>query len=41
MPVDIPDEFFEPPAERDETWPDFPDLRRAVTWLKGFMTDAE
>ena len=41
MPVDIPDDFFTLPAERNETWPDAPDLRHAVDWLKGYMTEAE
>jgi hypothetical protein len=41
MPVDIPDDFFTPPAERDDAWPDHPELRRAVEWLKGYMTEQE
>jgi hypothetical protein len=40
-PIDIPEAVFGPPPERDERWPDFPDLRRAVDWLKSFMTAAE
>lgn len=41
MPIDIPEDFFSPPAERDHSWPDHPELRRAVEWLKGYMTERE
>jgi hypothetical protein len=41
MTLEIPNDFFEPPSVRDETWPDYPDLRRGVEWFKGFMTEAE
>jgi hypothetical protein len=35
--VAIPAEVFGPPPERDASWPDRPDVRRAVEWLKGFL----
>ena len=41
QPIVIPPETFGPPAERDESWPDNPDLRRAVDWLKAFMSRSE
>ncbi len=37
----FPADFFEPPVPRPESWPDNPELRRAVEWLKTFMPDAE
>ena len=39
--VEIPDDFFDPPETRPDTWPDNPDLRRAVDWLKSFMPARE
>ena len=33
-PIAIPPEAFEPPAIRDANWPDYPELRSAVDWLK-------
>jgi hypothetical protein len=38
---DLPDGFIGPPAERDDSWPDNPDLRRGVDWLKSFMTESD
>jgi hypothetical protein len=33
----IPPGAFGPPAERGQTWPDYPDLRRAVDWMKSLV----
>src|ERR1700691_2652978 len=41
QPLVIPPEAFGSPTERDKTWPDYPDLRRTVDWLKGFMGPSE
>jgi hypothetical protein len=41
MPIDFPNDFFDPPTERPANWPDDPDLRRAVGWLKSIMTETE
>jgi hypothetical protein len=41
LSYDFPDDFFDPPAERTEEWPDHPDVRAAVEWFRGFMTAAE
>jgi len=41
MPIDFPNDFFDPPTERPANWPDDPDLRRAVGRLKSFMTETE
>src|SRR3954452_18459040 len=41
MIYDIPDEFFGPPTDRGENWPDYPDLRNAVSWLKTFISPEE
>src|SRR6202045_2017721 len=38
---DLPDALFGPPSERDESCPDHPEVRRAVDWLKSFMSDAD
>ncbi len=38
---ELPEGFFGPPATRDETWRDNPDLRRGLDWLKSFMSDAD
>lgn len=37
MDFKIPDDIFTPPQDRHESWPDHPDLRQAVNWLKSFM----
>ena len=37
----FPSGFFDPPSPRPESWPDNFELRRAVDWFKGFMTDVE
>lgn len=36
-PPTMPEGVFGPPAERGPDWPDNPDLRAAVDWLKSFM----
>jgi len=41
MPIDFPDDFFQPPLERPANWPEDPDLRRAVGWLKSFISEDE
>lgn len=41
MTVEFPDSFLRPPDRRTDDWPDEPELRRAVDWLKGFLPDAE
>jgi hypothetical protein len=38
---EFPEDFFDPPAVRPDTWPDNPDLRRAVGWFKSFMSEVE
>ena len=38
---DLPDGYFGPPAERDNSWKDNPDLRRGVEWLKSFMSESD
>lgn len=37
----FPPDYFDPPIDRPESWPDDPDLRRAVDWLKTFMAEGE
>ncbi len=37
-PIQFPEALFTPPSNREEAWPDTPDLRTAVDWLKTFMT---
>ena len=39
--VEFPDDFFDASEARPETWPDNPDLRQAVDWLRSFMPEAE
>jgi hypothetical protein len=39
--MEFPEDFFDPPKVRPETWPDNPDLRRAVEWFKSFMSEVE
>lgn len=41
MDFEFPADFFDPPAERPEWWPDDPDLRRAVDWFRSFMPEAK
>lgn len=41
MPNNFPESFFEPPPRRTEDWPDNPELRNAVDWLRGYIPDAE
>jgi hypothetical protein len=41
QPIAIPAGAFGPPQDRDETWPDYPELRLAVDWLKSFMAPGE
>ena len=41
MPVNLPDDFFLPPPERGDDWPDDPELRRGVEWLRGFLDPAD
>lgn len=36
-PIDIPLNMYGPPEDRDGTWPDDPEVRRAVDWFKSFM----
>jgi hypothetical protein len=40
-PIVIPPGAFGPPAERGQTWPDYPDLRRAVDWMKSLVGENE
>ena len=40
-PIDFPEALFTPPSNRKEAWPDFPDLRTAVDWLKTSMPAEE
>lgn len=39
--VEIPEDFFDFEGERPEWWPDHPDVRRAVEWLRGYIDPAE
>lgn len=39
--LEFPEDFFDPPKDRPEAWPDNPDLRRAVDWFKSFIPEAE
>lgn len=41
MSFNFPNDFFDPPPNRDESWPDHPELRRAVDWLKSFMSEKD
>lgn len=41
MDIEFPSDFFDPPAERPDWWPDNPDLRRGLDWFKGFMGPEE
>ncbi len=40
MPIEFPPDFFDPPTERPPNWPDDPDIRHGLEWLKSFMTEA-
>lgn len=40
-PIEFPEALFTPPSNREDAWPDFPDLRTTVDWLKTFMTAEE
>ncbi len=35
--IEVPEQLFSSPNPRG--WPDDPDLRRAVDWLKGYVGD--
>jgi hypothetical protein len=39
--MEFPEDFFDPPKVCPETWPDNPDLRRAIDWFKSFMSEVE
>lgn len=39
--VDFPTGFFDPPKTRPNSWPDDPELRRAVNWFKSFIPQQE
>lgn len=41
QPIVIPQEAFARPTARPESWPDYPDLRRAVDWFKAFLSPSE
>ena len=41
MPIEFPDDFFDPPTRRPANRDDDPELRLGVDWLKSFMTEAE
>ena len=41
MPINFPEDFFDPPTQRPADWSDDPDLRRGLDWLKSFMAEAE
>lgn len=41
MDFEFPDDFFVPPLVRGDDWPDNPELRRAVDWLKTFLPEAD
>ncbi|HYE36888.1 hypothetical protein [Methylocaldum sp.] len=41
MNFEIPNDFFDPLPNRDERWPNHPELRRAVNWLKSFMSEKD
>lgn len=38
---EIPEDFFDFDGDRPEWWPDHPDVRRAVEWLRGYIEPAE
>ena len=40
-PIEIPEDFFDCDGERPEEWPDNPDVRRAVEWMRGYIDKAE
>jgi hypothetical protein len=35
------DEFFRAPSDRPDDWPDDPEVRAAVEWLKSFLRAGE
>ena len=39
--IQLPEGIFGPPEDRDEHWPDHPDLRKAVDWFKTFLPPGE
>lgn len=39
--IDIPEDFFDFDGDHPEEWPDNPDVRRAVKWMRGFVGEAE
>ena len=38
-PIEIPEDFFDFDGERPDNWPDDPDVRRAVEWLRDHVGD--
>ena len=38
---ELPESLFQAPDDREETWPDDKDVRRAVEWFKGFLKPGE
>ncbi|MDY0969140.1 hypothetical protein [Sphingomonas sp. CFBP9021] len=40
-PIEIPEDFFDFDGERPEEWPDNPDVRRAVEWMRCYIGEAE
>lgn len=40
-PIEIPEDFFDFDGERSEEWPDNPDVRRAVEWMRCYIGEAE
>lgn len=40
-PIEIPEDFFNFDGERLEEWPDNPDIRQAVDWMRGYIGEAE
>lgn len=40
-PIGIPEDFFDFEGERPDDWPDNPDIRRAVEWMRSYVGEAE
>lgn len=40
-PYQFPVDFFAPPSDRGDNWPDNPNLRLAIEWFKSFMKPNE
>lgn len=37
--VEFPDDWFTPPIERPDTWPDYPEVRAAIDWIKTYIPE--